>query len=203
MDKTLIIHPQEKPGHWLWISALLFVSFFVAGLTAMTLLNGGVVNRILLPIGADIAMFQLIWQEQPLSALAFIVTKSLFVFIHQDPRSGLNLWTLQYDSITLAVYLFTALLGGRLISRARQTTRHSIGLLRGLLGVVLLVTAFTYMTAIEHCSGATWVGFVAFYGLGFSDFEFYPYYQGTLTLLGLGLLIWGLIKGRQQTQANR
>jgi len=107
---------------------------------------------------------------------------------------------LQYDSITLVVYLFAALLGGQLISRARQTVRHNTGLLRGLLGVVLLVTAFTYMTAIEHCSGATWVGFVAFYGLGFSDFEFYPYYQGTLSLLSLGLLTWGFIK---QAQANR
>ncbi len=200
MDKTLIVHPPKKPNHWLSMSALLFVSFFVIGLAAMVLLNGGMVNHMLFPIGADIAMFQLIWQEQPLSALKFIVTKSLFVFIHQDPRSGLNLWTLQYDSITLLVYLFAALLGGQLINRARQTAQHNTGLLRGLLGVVLLVAAFTYMTAIEHCSGATWVGFVAFYGLGFNDFEFYPYYQGTLSLLGLGLLIWGLVK---QAQANR
>ncbi len=200
MDKTLIIHPQKKLNHWLSMSALLFVSFFVIGLAAMTLLNGGMVNHMLFPIGADTTMFQLIWQEQPLSALEFIVTKSLFVFIHQDPRSGLNLWTLQYDSITLIVYLFTALLGGWLISRARQTVRRNTRLLHGLLGIVLLVTAFTYMTAIEHCSGATWVGFVAFYGLGFSNFEFYPYYQGTLSLLGLSLLTAGLVK---QVQTNR
>ena len=153
MDKTLIVHPPKKPNHWLSISALLFVSFFIIGLVAMTLLNGGMINHMLFPIGADIAMFQLIWQEQPLNALEFIVIKSLFVFIHQDPRSGLNLWTLQYDGITLLVYLFATLLGGQLINRARQTAQHNTGLLRGLLGVVLLVTAFTYMTAIEHCSG--------------------------------------------------
>ncbi len=201
MDKTAIIHPQKKSNRWLLMNALLFLSFFVIGLAAMTLLNGGVVNHMLFPVGADIAMFQLIWQEQPLSALEFIVTKSLFVFAYQDPRSGFNLWTLQYDSITLTVYLFATLSGGRLISHARQMRQHKItGLLRGLLGVVLLVTAFTYMTAIEHCSGATWVGFVGLYGLGFSDFEFYPYYQGALTLLGLGLLIWGFAK---QAQANR
>ena len=199
MDKTLIAHPQEKSNRWLSMSGLLFISFFVVGLALMTLLNSGVVNHMLFPIGTDIAMFQLIWQEQPLSALEFMVTKSLFVFIHQDPRSGLNLWTLQYDSITLVVYLFAALSGGRLISHARQASQHNTGLLRGLLGVVLLVTAFTYMTAIEHCSGATWVGFVGLYGLGFSDFEFYPYYQSVLTLLGLGLLIWGRVK----PQANR
>ncbi len=199
MDKTLNIHSSKKSNHWLPLSAL-FASFFVIGLTTITLLNGGMVNHMLFPIGTDIAMFQLIWQEQPLRALEFIVTKSLFVFIHQDPRSGLNLWTLQYDSITLAVYLFAALLGGRLIRRVRQTTPHNTGLLRGLLGVVLLVTTFTYMTAIEHCSGATWVGFVALYGLGFGDFEFYPYYQGALTLLSLGLLMWSFIK---QAQANK
>jgi len=200
MDKTVIIHPQKKPNHWLLMSTLLFISFFVIGLVAMTLLNGGVVNHMIFPIGADIAMFQLIWQEQPLSALEFIVTKSLFVFAWQDPRSGFNLWTLQYDSITLIVYLFAALTGGRLISRARQTPQHNTGQLHGLSGVALLVVAFTYMTAIEHCSGATWVGFVGLYGMGFSNFEFYPYYQGILTLSGLGLLIWGFVK---QAQANR
>jgi len=88
MDNTLIIHPQEKPNHWLLMSTLLFIGFFVVGLAAMTLLNGGIVNHMLFPVGTDIAMFQLIWQEQPLRALEFIVTKSLFVFIHQDPRSG-------------------------------------------------------------------------------------------------------------------
>jgi len=200
MDRTVIIHPQEKSGHWLLTAAVLFISFFVVGLAAMTLLNGGVVNHILFPVGADIAMFQLIWQTQPLSALEFIVTKSLFVFAFQDPRSGFNLWTLQYDSITLMVYGLAALAGGRLISRARQMPQHNSGLLRGLPGIVLLATAFTYMTAIEHCSGATWVGFVGLYGLGFSDFEFYPYYQGVLTLSGLGLLIWGSVK---PAQANR
>jgi len=199
MDKTLITHPQEKSNHWLSMSSLLFISFFVVGLMFMTLLNSGVVNHMLFPIGSEIAMFQLIWQEQPLSALEFMVTKSLFVFIYQDPRSGLNLWTLQYDSITLVAYLFAALSGGRLISHARQASQYNSSLLRGLLGVVLLVTTFTYMTAIEHCSGATWVGFVGLYGLGFSDFEFYPYYQGVFLLLGLGLLIWGRIK----PQANR
>ncbi len=200
MDKTVIIHSQEKPNRWWLISTLLFISFVVVGLLAMTLLNGGVVNHMLFPIGIDVSMFQLIWKEQPLSALEFIVTKSWFVFAYKDLRSGLNLWTLQYDSITLMVYLFAALAGGRLISRVRQTTRPSTGLLRGLLGVVLLVIAFTYMTALEHCSGATWVGFVGFYGLGFSNFEFYPYYQGVMTLLGLGLLMWGLVL---QAQANR
>jgi hypothetical protein len=203
MDKTVVIHPQKKSRNLLAVSGLLFISFIVVGLVAMTLLNGGMVNVVIFPIGADISMFRLIWPEQPQGALEFIVTKSLIVFIHQDPRSALNLWTLQYDSITLAVYLIAALLGAKLINGARQTTTHNTGLLRGLLGMVLLVAAFTYMTAIEHCSGATWVGFVSLYGLGFSGFNFYPYYQGVFAALGLGLLIWGLFKQRQQAQTNK
>ena len=196
MDKTVVIHPQIKSGQSLLISSLLFISFFVGGLIIITLLNGGWVNHVIFPIGADIAMFQLIWPEQHWGSLGFIVTKSIFVFTHQDPRSGLNLWTMQYDSITLGVYLLAALSGGRLINRAKQS-RYYGGLWCGLLGVLLLVTAFTYMSAIEHCSGATWVGFVSLYGLGFSGFDFYPYYQGVFAMAGLALLLWGFIKQAQ------
>lgn len=197
MDKTVVIHPNKRSKHFLSISGALFISFFVVGLVAISLLNGGMVNFMLFPVGANISMFQLIWPEQPLAALEFIATKSLFVFVHKDPRSALNLWTLEYDSITLIVYLFAALLGGRFISRARQASQHSAGLVRGLLGLILLVLSFTYMTAIEHCSGPTWVGFVSLYGMGFSGFDFYPYYQGVFALIGLGLLAWAFLKQRE------
>ncbi|HEC19525.1 MAG TPA: hypothetical protein ENI97_09285 [Gammaproteobacteria bacterium] len=199
MDKTVVIHPQKSSGHFLLTSILLFISFFLIGLLAMTLLNGGMVNHLLFPLGAELDMFRLIWPQQPMVALELLVTNSLFVFAHQDPRSGLKLWTLDYDAITLAVYLLAALLGGRLIDCARQHQNHR-GLSSGLLGMSLLVLAFTYMTAIAHCAGPTWVGFVALYGLGFSGFEFYPYYQAVVATAGLGLLLWGL---RRQTQTNR
>ncbi len=194
-----MINPQKKPGQRRAFSSLLFVSFILLSALIISLLNPGWINHVLLPIGADIGMFQLIWPEQPLAALEFIVTKSLFVLTHHDQRSGLNLWTVEYDSITLGVYLLAAILGGRLINRSIQT-RYRGGLLRGLLGMALLVIAFTYMSNIEHCSGATWVGFVSLYGLGFSGFDFYPYYQGVFALLGLALLMWGFFK---QAQANK
>lgn len=197
LDKTVVIAPPKTTRSWLLISGLLFISFFVVGLLLVTLLNGGWPNHLLNPIGADIAMFRLIWPEQHWGSLEFLATKSVFVFAHQDPRSGLNLWNLHYDSITLAVYILAALLGGWLINRSLQRGRHSAGLLRGLTGVTLLVIAFTYMSAIEHCSGPTWVGFVSLYGLGFSGFDFYPYYQVVFALAGLGLLLWGLLQQRQ------
>lgn len=199
MDKTVVINPQKKPGQRRAFSSLLFVSFILLSALVISLLNPGWINHVLMPIGADIGMFQLIWPEQPLSALEFIVTKSLFVLTHHDPRSGLNLWTVEYDSVTLGVYLLAAILGGRLINRGIQT-RYRGGLLPGLLGMALLVIAFTYMSNIEHCSGATWIGFVSLYGMGFSGFDFYPYYQGIFALTGLVLLVWGLIK---QGQTNK
>lgn len=200
MDKTVVIQPSKKPSRLLLTSSLLFLCFIISGLLAMPLLNRGIANQVFIPIDTDIGMFRLIWPEQPLGALEFIATKSLFVFAHQDPRSALNLWTLEYDSITLAIYALAALLGGLLIRNTRETVTHNTGLLRGLLGVASLVIAFTYMTDIEHCAGATWVGFVSLYGLGFSGFNLYLYYQGIFAAAGLGLLFWGFIK---QAQTNR
>jgi hypothetical protein len=197
MDKTVIIPPTNNIRLWLRISALLLLSFFVIALLLVTLLNGGWPNHLLNPVGSYFSMFQLIWPEKPLGALQFIATKSFVVFAHRDPRSELNLWTLEYDLITLAVYVLAALLGGKLISRALQAGSKPSGLLRALLGTTLLVIAVTYMTSIEHCSGPTWVGFVGLYGLGFDGFELYPFYQGVVALLGAGLLAWGLLQQRR------
>ena len=197
MDKTVIIPPITPTRLWLVISTLLLAGFFIIGLVLITLLNGGWVNHILTPVGSYLSMFQLIWPEQPLGALEFIATKSFLVFAHNDPRSSLNLWTLEYDAITLLVYLIAALVAGSLIARNISSAKTRKGLLTALTGIAFVVIAFTYMTAIEHCSGATWVGFVSLYGLGFSGFDFYPYYQGVFALAGLGLLVWGFVKQRQ------
>ena len=207
MEKTVVIHPKTSPQgssgstrKWLLYSGLIFIGLFVVGLFIVTLLNKGWVNHLLNPVGAYFSMFQLIWPEQPLAALEFILTKSFIVFAHKDPRSGLNLWTLEYDAITLTVYLLVSLLIGWMLSRApshdaRRNYRISIrGRFAALLGGSLLALSVTYMTGIEHCSGATWVGFVSLYGLGFDGFDLYPAYQWIIFLLGAGLMAIGLRK---------
>lgn len=201
MEKTVVIAPKNASRSsrvCLLYSGLIFIGFFVIGLVAITLLNKGWVNHVLNPVGASISMFQLIWPEQPLAALEFILSQSFVVLAHKDPRSALNLWTLEYDAITLFVYFIVALLLGRSLTRVpshdadRNFNISTRGHFSALLGGALLVISVTYMTAIEHCSGATWVGFVALYGMGFDGFDLFPIYQWLLFLLGGGLLIFGL-----------
>lgn len=203
MEKTVVIPRKDAPKNssrslraWLLTSGLIFIGFFLAGLLTVTLLNKGWVNHVLNPVGASFSMFQLIWPEQPLAALEFIFTQSFVVFAHKDPRSALNLWTLEYDGITLFVYLVVAILLGRMLTRTARRDEHSNtrGHLIALLGAGLLVSSVTYMTAIEHCSGATWVGFVGLYGLGFDGFDLFPVYQWILFIVGAGLLLAGLRK---------
>jgi len=93
---------------WLGLSGLLLLGFFVFSLLPIMLLNGGWVNHILTPVGSYLPMFQLIWQEQPLGALQFILTKSFIAFAHRDMQTGLDIWTLEYDALTLGVYLAAA-----------------------------------------------------------------------------------------------
>ena len=203
MEKTVVIAPKNAPRSsrsCLLYSSLIFIAFFVIGLATITLLNKGWVNHVLNPVGASVSMFQLIWPEQPLAALEFILSQSFVVLAHKDPRSALNLWTLEYDAITLFVYFIVAVLLGHMLTRApshdagRNFNISTQGRLTSLLGASLLAFSVTYMTAIEHCSGATWVGFVALYGMGFDGFDLFPIYQWILFLVGGGLLAFGLRK---------
>ncbi len=181
---------------WLGLSGLLLLGFFVLGLLTVMLLNGGWVNHVLSPVGSYVPMFQLIWTEQPLAALQMILSKSVIAFAHRDMQAGLNVWTLEYDTLTLGVYLVAALLGGRLLLPLARDGKSGGGMVPGLAGVAGLVLAFTYMTSIEHCAGATWAGFVLAYGLGADDFELSWWWQGMLASAGLGLLGYGLWRRR-------
>lgn len=188
--------PDSDTALWLGIGAMLLTAFFVLGLLSVMLLNGGWVNHLLTPVAGYWSMFQLIWAEQPLQALQFILTKSLFAFAHHDPQTGLNTWTLEYDAVTLGVYLVAALLGARLLLPKAVTGRGERGMGAGLAGMAGLVLSVTYMTAIDHCAGPTWIGFVIAYGLGADGFELSWWWQGGLGAIGLGLLGYGLWRQR-------
>ncbi|WP_455201765.1 hypothetical protein [Kaarinaea lacus] len=130
-----------------------------------------------------------------MSSLHFLATKSLFAFAHQDPRSGLNLWTLEYDTYTLLIYLgVSAILGWTISTYRNQAISIPSGPLYTVFaGGVFVALSMSYMTVIDHCSGATWVGFVAMYGMGFDEFELYPVYQIICAAIGIAGLSGGII----------
>jgi hypothetical protein len=188
---------------WIQWTAIVLLAHFVIGLVIVMVLNGKLVNHILTPIFQFLGIFQIIWPQQPVDSLHFLATKSLFAFAHHDPRSGLNLWTLEYDTYTLIIYIVLSALMGWVVT----TYRHqAISIPSGpaiiiAVGLFFIALSVSYMTAIEHCSGATWVGFVGLYGMGFDEFELYPAYQIICAAVGIvtvtGGLIW-LINGKNR-----
>jgi len=190
-------HDKRKfRRQWLLWAAIILSMHFMLGLILTMVLNGTMVNHGLTPIFQFLGIFQIIWPEQPMSSLNFLATKSLFAFAHQDPRSGLNLWTLEYDTYTLLTYVIVAAILGWVVTTYRnQAISVPLGpILTIFAGGVFVAVSMSYMTVIDHCSGATWVGFVALYGMGFDEFELYPVYQiicASLGILGLsGGLVW-------------
>ena len=188
-------HDKRKiRRQWLFWSTIVLATHFVFGLLIIMVLNGTIVNHALTPIFQFLGIFQIIWPEQPMSSLHFLATKSLFAFAHQDPRSGLNLWTLEYDTYTLLVYIaVSAVLGWVATIYRNQAISIPLGPLYSVFaGGLFVALSMSYMTDIEHCSGATWVGFVALYGMGFDEFELYPVYQIICAAIGIVGLVGGL-----------
>lgn len=172
---------------WPVISALLFAGLILVPMLIVMLLNGGMVNHVLTPVGSYFSMFQLIWPEQHLGALQFILTKSFIVLAHHDPRSDLNLWTVEYDAITLLIYLAVALAAARLLHKGPRP-----GLVIALTGAAMVAAAFTYITVLDHCAGPTWAGFVTLYAFDVDPFAISPSWQWMFGGAGLALLGFGL-----------
>ena len=193
---TFSFQDQQKTRQdWLMWSVIVLGLHFLIALIVVMLLNGTVVNHALTPIFQFMGIFQIIWPEQPISSLHFLATKSIFAFAHQDPRSGLNLWTLEYDSYTLLAYMVVSgVLGWAIATHRNQAISIPFAPLYTVFaGCLFIALSISYMTAIDHCSGATWVGFVAMYGMGFDEFELYPVYQIICAILGIVGLAGGLI----------
>ena len=201
------LNVNHKFSHpWLLWSTVVLAAHFVIGLLVVMLLNGKLVNHSLAPIFQFLGIFQLIWPDQPLQSLQFLATKSLFAFAHQDSRSGLNLWTLEYDTYTLLVFIAVSLLVGWIVNIYRQqaSTIPFTAVALCVAGGFFVSLAVSYMTVIDHCSGATWVGYVALYGLGFDEFELYPAYQIICAAAGIVMLITGFIwLNSRKTSKNR
>lgn len=180
--------------HSLVFGTICFVVSISAGIIVISLLNGSWVNHGLTPFIQFLSLFQLLWNDNPPEALWFLIKKSLFSLAHKDPRSGLNLWTYEFSSLSLLLYIAVAVFTGRLLARLgqEQKTLRQAGkiLIIFSIGAVLALISMSYMTSIEHCSGATWVGFVALYGLGVDGFSLYTAWQWLLALIGAALMAW-------------
>ena len=204
MSMRFTSHLGNFRDKWMFVSSLFLLLHFTIGLGLVMMLNGKWLNHALTPVFQYLGMFKLIWPEQPLGAIQFITTKSLFAFAHQDPRSGLNLWTLEYDSITTIIYvLVSAMLGWITVKvlTAVDPRTPKTALTLGVLGAIFLSFSVSYITVIDHCSGATWAGFVMMYGMGFDEFQLYPAYQFISAIIGILGLAVGLmlIKSRGTT----
>ena len=178
------------------LSLSVLIAHFLIGLIIVMTLNGSLVNHILTPVFQFIGVFKLTWPDQPLGSLHFLATKSILVFSHYDPRSALNLWTLEYDFYTLLVFVGVSLVLGRILASRRNdsSTMPPRVVIAFIISGFLVSFSISYMTVLEHCSGATWVGFVTLYGLGVDEFNLYPIYQIICAIIGilgfLGTWIW-------------
>lgn len=180
------------------VIVLLYIIVFAA---TIALLNGGLPNRILTPLPQYYSLFSVLWDENAWAALQLIITKSFFVITHNDARSGLNLWTLEIDSISFIVYMLTAwILSTILLSQhvSWKNPHQRWVKASAVVGSLLIFFSISYMSVIDHCAGATWTGFVSAYGMGASAFELYPVYQIVTGLGGCALLVLSVYNERKQ-----
>lgn len=193
---------RPSTTQWLFTSVVLMLGVLVSGLILIMLLNGSLINHLLTPVLQYTSLFKILWQENVIGAMQFLLNKSLLTFAHQDPKSGLNVWTFEFDSYTTAVYIVASLVAGKVVAQHRFNKYTTTGntLAFTLTGLCLLVLSMSYMTQIDHCSGATWVGFVGLYGLGLDEFQLYPVYQIIIGITGLGLLATGFYKSRKPSK---
>jgi hypothetical protein len=177
-----------------------YVGLLAALVLMMSLLNREPVNNVLFPIAQYVPMFEILWRDNPSAAIGVIADKSVLAFGHFDARSGLYLWTLEFDALSLLVYLVVAFLVVLTWKRART---HGIG--RGqsalaLAGLGMILLARTYATVAAHCAGSTWVGFVSLYALGVEKFPVNPLWQWLFAGAGIGLIAVSLFVTRSDAR---
>lgn len=155
----------------------------LAGETMLiALLNREIPNNLLLPITQYLPMFSIIWTDNPWAAFQVLADKSLLAIGSFDERSGLYLWTIEFDAVSLLLHIIGAFIIARFIAQSRVTRAMA------LTGVGLLLLSHTYVTVMAHCAGPTWAGFVALYGLGVEKFPVNAMWQWAAAVSGSALL---------------
>ena len=183
---------------WFFSSLAIFVGLIITDVILMVLLNGRLVNKLFFPVTEYVSIFPLIWNNNPFTALYIFNTKSVLAFAHYDQRSALNLWTLEFTSISLFVYALVSTYAGWVVKTwmSIKSMPHTIIYLSGL-GSGLILLSATYGTVLAHCAGATWIVYVGLLGLGFEDIPVTSLWQWLLAGMGGGLILVSLLRYRK------
>lgn len=161
----------------IFFAALLFETLLLA------VLNREMVNNLLFPISQYLPMLSIIWQDNAWAAMQILAGKSLLAVGHHDARSGLYLWTLEFDILSLLLHLLGAIIIAKMIALPARLLGWVIA------GVALMVFSHTYVTVLGHCAGPTWAGFVALYGLGVEEFPLNSTWQWLFFIAGVVLVV--------------
>ncbi len=164
-------------GTAIFFTALLFETLLLA------VLNREMVNNMLFPISQYLPMFEVIWKDNPWAALQILADKSVLAVGHYDAASGLYLWTLEFNALSLLLHLLGAVVIAKLIALPRPLFGSMVT------GVALVIMSHTYITVMAHCAGPTWVGFVTLYGLGVDKFPVNSTWQWLFFAAGVLLVI--------------
>lgn len=173
----------------IFFAALLFETLLLA------VLNREMVNNLLFPVAQYLPMLSIIWQDNAWAAMQILVGKSLLAIGHYDARSGLYLWTLEFDALSLLLHLLGAIVIAKMIALPARLLAWVIA------GVALVVFSHTYVTVLAHCAGPTWAGFVALYGLGVEKFPVNSTWQWLFFIAGVVLVV--MARWRATSPATR
>jgi len=164
-------------------SLVIFLGALVIETLLLAILNREIVNNLLFPISQYVPMFSVIWKDNPWAALQILADKSVLAVGHYDSLSGLYLWTLEFDALSLLLHLLGAIVIAKLIARPLHILGWAVA------GAALVVLSHTYVTVMAHCAGPTWAGFVALYGLGVEKFPVNSTWQWLFFATGVALVV--------------
>jgi len=176
-------------------SAAIFFGTLLIETLLLAVLNREIVNNLLFPISQYVPMFSVIWKDNPWAALQILADKSVLAVGSYDAHSGLYLWTLEFDALSLLLHLLVAIVIAKMLALPRYLLGWAIA------GAALILISHTYVTVMAHCAGPTWAGFVALYGLGVEKFPVNSTWQWLFFLAGTLLVV--IARWRAASPATR